>query len=288
MPASARTRGEHGRPVLADDAGTGRRARSPLRIPFIDFARGDGVAVGPGQPDEWTPNIIDETTPWAARYRGLWGLYAQDPISGENAPGGPMYERDGSPRPSWFDPLGFAGLDRVPPPPAEIEALEAECAVLEGRQQELARRVPEETSALQESGVRLQSMRGSPHLAAESLQLEARVGAQAAQLRDMRREHSANEAVLEGLRRRIERRQAGVVDDARAHITQAARARAACGDALQRRGRALGCALDQPSPDRARRPDPRLAGQRLVGGDHPRDRLHRRRVGSPRNASSGR
>ena len=195
---------------------------SPLRIPFIDFARGDGVAVGPGQPDEWTPNIIDEATPWAARYRGMWGLYAQDPISGENAPGGPMYERDGSPRPSWFDPLGFAGLDRVPPPPVEIEALQAECAVLEGRQQELARRVPEETSALQESGIRLQSMRGSPHLAAESIQLEARVGAQAAQLRDMRREHSANEAVLEGLRRRIERRQAGVVDDARAHITQAA------------------------------------------------------------------
>jgi hypothetical protein len=152
----------------------------------------------------------------------MWGLYAQDPISGENAPGGPMYERDGSPRPSWFDPLGFAGLDRVPPPPVEIEALQAECAVLEGRQQELAQRVPEETSALQESGIRLQSMRGSPHLAAESIQLEARVGAQAAQLRDMRREHSANEAVLEGLRRRIERRQAGVVDDARAHITQAA------------------------------------------------------------------
>ena len=38
----------------------------------------------------------------------------------------------------------------------------------------------------------------------------------------MRRERSANEAVLEGLRRRIERRRAGKVDDARAHITHAA------------------------------------------------------------------
>ena len=69
--------------------GQGDETRSPLRIPFIDFARGDGLAIGPGQAHEWTPNVIDETTPWASKYRGLWGLYAQDPISGENAPAGP-------------------------------------------------------------------------------------------------------------------------------------------------------------------------------------------------------
>jgi hypothetical protein len=196
--------------------------RSPLRIPFIDFARGDGIAVGPRQPDEWTPNLIDETTPWAARYRGMWGLFAQDPISGENAPAGPMYERDGSPRPSWFDPLGFAGLDRVPPPTAEIAALQAESARLESRQRDLARLIPEETAVLQEGGVRLESMHGSPHLAGEAQLLEAEVVAQAAKLRDMRRERSANEAVLESLRRRSERRRAGAVDDPRAHITHAA------------------------------------------------------------------
>jgi hypothetical protein len=48
------------------------------------------------------------------------------------------------------------------------------------------------------------------------------VAAQAGLLRDMRRERSANEAVLEGLRRRIERHHAGDVDDSRAHISQAA------------------------------------------------------------------
>jgi hypothetical protein len=48
-----------------------------------------------------------------------------------------MYERDGSPRPSWFDPLGFAGLDRVPPPPREIDALETEQARIDERQSEL-------------------------------------------------------------------------------------------------------------------------------------------------------
>ena len=37
-------------------------------------------------------------TAWVSQYRGLWGLFARDPISGENAPAGPMYNRDGSPR----------------------------------------------------------------------------------------------------------------------------------------------------------------------------------------------
>ena len=202
--------------------GQGDDTRRPLRIPFIDFARGDGLAVGPGQPNEWTPNIIDETTPWVGEYRGLWGLYAQDPISGENAPAGPMYERDGSPRPSWFDPLGVAGLDRVPPPPREIEALEREQARIDRRQSELERLIPEETALIQELGVRLASMRGSPHLASKSHELEAQVVERSAKLSVLRGERLENDAVLEGLRRRLERRRAGEVDDPRGHITHAA------------------------------------------------------------------
>lgn len=201
--------------------GQGDDTRRPLRIPFIDFARGDGVAVGPGQPNEWTPNLIDEKTPWVGEYRGLWGLYAQDPISGENAPAGPMYERDGSPRPSWFDPLGFAGLDQVPPPPREIDALEHEQRRILDRQGELELVIPDETALLQELGVRLDSMRGSPHLASESQELEAQAAVQATGLRELRRERLENEAVLESLRRRLERRRAGVTGDPRAHITHA-------------------------------------------------------------------
>lgn len=196
--------------------------KHPLRIPFIDFARGDGLAIGPGQAHEWTPNVIDETTPWASKYRGLWGLFARDPISGENAPAGPMYERDGSPRPSWFDPLGFAGLAEVTPPPGELEVLEGQCAQLEARQVELEGLIDDEASVLHELGVRLQSMRGSPHLATESGRLEAEAAEEAARLTGLRRERAENDAVLEGLRRRVERRRAGGADDPRAHIVHAA------------------------------------------------------------------
>jgi hypothetical protein len=195
---------------------------NPLRIPFIDFARGDGLAVGPGQEKPWTPSLIDERTPWVSRYRGLWGLFARDPISGENAPAGPMYNRDGSPRSSWFDPLGFAGLEQVATPPRELAALEAERARLEAQIEELDRCVPEASSRLEELGAGLRSMQGSPHLASESERLEIVIADAGAALSGLRRERTECEIVLEGLRRTIEHRQRGDTGDPRAHIARAA------------------------------------------------------------------
>jgi hypothetical protein len=195
---------------------------SPFRVPFIDFARGDGLSVGPGQQQEWTPNLIDETTPWVAAYRGLWGLYAQDPISGENAPAGPMYNRDGSPRPSWFDPLGFAELDKVPPPPVELELLEGECARLSARQAELDALIAQGSGELQQLGIRLESMEGNPHLAAQHEKLELLVAELAAKVKELRRERAENEDVLDGMTLRLERLRAGRRDDPRAHIRHAA------------------------------------------------------------------
>ena len=117
--------------------GQAGRPRDPFRIPFVDFARGDGTSIGPGQEHEWSPVLIDESVPWVSKYRGLWGLYAHDPISGENAPAGPMYNRGGSPRGSWYDPLGFAGLDKEPPPPLAPTLLGDDCTHVEARQEEL-------------------------------------------------------------------------------------------------------------------------------------------------------
>jgi hypothetical protein len=200
-------------------SGTGE---SPFRVPFVDFARGDGLSVGPGQEREWTPNPISEATPWVSGYPGLWGLYAQDPVAGENAPAGPMYNRDGSPRASWFDPLGFAELDSVPPPPRELELLEAESADLRARQEELDAALPGEAGALQELGVRLESVEDHPHLAAQHRALERRVSEQASKVKALRRERLENERVLEGMGRRLERLRSGRRDDPRAHIREPA------------------------------------------------------------------
>ncbi len=97
-----------------------------LGIPFVDYARGDGVAIGPNQGAEWEPVVIDHETSWVHDFRGLWGLDTRDRFGGERAPAGPRYNRDGSIRSSWANPVGWAGLLKIPPRLDDIPALLAE------------------------------------------------------------------------------------------------------------------------------------------------------------------
>ncbi|HEY7179741.1 MAG TPA: hypothetical protein VH305_11240 [Gaiella sp.] len=205
-----------------DTLGQGGEPGSGLRIPFVDFARGDGVSVGPGQTRAWSPNPIDEKTPWVNAYRGLWGLYAQDPIAGENAPAGPMYNRDGSVRSAWFDPLGFAELDKVPPPPEELSGLEKDREELAARREELERIIPERASALQQLGVELLSMQGSAHLGRQHTELAARVEEAATEVKGLRRELAENHALTEAVERQLEAFRQGRRIDPRSHIRKAA------------------------------------------------------------------
>ncbi len=97
---------------------TRNQPRLGLGIPYVDYRRGDGLAIGPGTDHPWMPILIDSTTPWVRDYRGLWGLDTEDPFGGERAPAGPRFERGGAIRASWADPVGWAGLDKVPPTPS--------------------------------------------------------------------------------------------------------------------------------------------------------------------------
>jgi hypothetical protein len=191
---------------------------SPFRIPFVDFARGDGVVIGPGQAKEWQPNVISEATPWVSEYRGLWGLFARDPISGENAPAGPMYNRDGTPRGSWYDPLGFSGLDKVPPPPQELPRTETRMNELNARLTEIQGQLTPQVNELQELGIQLRAMQGNPFLAIAYDNLQLRVNQLSEQIKTLRREQSQSAALLETLQRRAEKLRAGIADDPRAHI----------------------------------------------------------------------
>jgi hypothetical protein len=109
-------------------------------VPFVDYARGDGVAVGPGQEHAWSPLVVGDETPWVDRYRGLFGLDTYDRFAGERAPAGPKYARDGRPRQSWIDPVGFVALDATPPPARAPEVLRGRIAALTAeREVEMAR-----------------------------------------------------------------------------------------------------------------------------------------------------
>jgi hypothetical protein len=188
-----------------------RRVLSPLRrravpagsgfsIPFVDYARGDGVAVGPGHGREWRPELIDDETPWVRDFRGLWGLDTRDAFGGERAPAGPRYERSGAVRASWADPLGWAGLGTVAPTVEdERAALRARLGALTDRLAVLDTTIAEERTALR--GLRAQARSlgadtGTRRLQsarlAELRSREAALTAWTTERTDLREEHDAH------------------------------------------------------------------------------------------------
>ena len=120
---------------------TGTEDARVLAIAFIDYARGDGVSIGPAGDVEWQPVVLDETQAWVSDYRGLWGLSVRDPFEGEDAPAGPMFNRDGSVRLSWAHPVGFAALDIEPPPSQEAGLMKAQVEVASQEASVLARQI---------------------------------------------------------------------------------------------------------------------------------------------------
>ena len=122
-------------------------------LPFIDYHRGDGPGVGPGEAKRWCPVLIDDQTPWVRDYRGLWGLDTGDPFGGERAPAGPRYERDGAVRLCWSDPVGWAGLDK------EAPSRTAEQQAVEGRITELDAQLAAVTAELDDRGDELRRAR---------------------------------------------------------------------------------------------------------------------------------
>lgn len=101
---------------------TRNQVHAGIGIPYIDYSRGDGLSIGPGQQREWQPVVIDDVTPWVFHYRGLWGNDTEDPFGGERGPAGPRYEKSGAVRASWGDPVGWSGLRKVAPNPVAAEA----------------------------------------------------------------------------------------------------------------------------------------------------------------------
>jgi hypothetical protein len=112
----------------ADYEATEKEAR--LIMPYIDYARGDGISIGPEQERRWSPVLLTEEMGWAMQYRGLWGMDTRDRFDGERGPAGPKFNRDGTIRVSWYDPLGWAGLDKVSPPKFLSKDLEDHIAAL--------------------------------------------------------------------------------------------------------------------------------------------------------------
>ncbi len=196
-----------------------------FHIPFVDYARGDGLTVGPGGDREWDPPrlMLEPYPDWVRGYRGLWGLYARDPFEGEDAPAGPMYNRDKTVSRAWYDPVGWAGLDKVPPPDEELETVHQERAEIQARCEALTAEISEKSGELKRLGVELSAMRDKSHLDAPYEETTRRVAELSTEVDRLRAKLATDEVVSGALEEYADRLKAGERGPARAHIVRAHR-----------------------------------------------------------------
>lgn len=201
-------------------------SQEPLNIfhlPFVDYARGDGVMIGPGQEKRWqTPCLISQSLPWVSQYRGLWGQFIRDPLAGENAPAGPMYNRDGTVRRAWYDPIGWAGLDKVPPSNQALKRVQEQHALLAVRQAELLEMIKEKSQRLSGLGAEAAALQQQPHLEEIYKAQQKQIQELSVAVDQLRAEFAENRAKLEAFQLYANQLRQGEFASARTHIRRAA------------------------------------------------------------------
>ena len=197
---------------------SGRRGGSEARvlsIAFVDFARGDGVSIGPGAERAWSPVVMDDSQPWVPGYSGLWGMSVQDPFQGEDAPAGPMFNRDRSVRTSWADPVSFAELDLEPPPSQAATLLRDRAEAVERRQAELAEAIPALERELAAAGAEDTAATDDAHRTPSRIAERERLRGE---LTSLQREREENELRLIDLQRRRVAAEEGRQPPPQAHL----------------------------------------------------------------------
>lgn len=207
--------------LIGEDSLSETNPPSIFRVPFVDFARGDGVSIGPGGDKHWgIPRLLSPTPAWVSQYRGLWGLYAQDPISGEDAPAGPMYNRDGTIRRAWYDPVGYVGLDKQPPPNKLIYYINQRKESLREEQRQIEQTIADKSQQLSELGV----LRSAIQQRSQFCMLDQKTQGQTEKLSDeldeLHLRIGMNEKRLDALQLYQNRLRDGEKGSARLHITR--------------------------------------------------------------------
>ncbi|HEY7350208.1 MAG TPA: hypothetical protein VH599_17955 [Ktedonobacterales bacterium] len=194
-----------------------------FRIPYVDYARGDGLRIGPGQERAWEicplQAVADRPAPvWVDGYRGLWGRYIGDPFAGEDAPTGPRFQRDGQVRKAWYDPLGWSGLDKVSPPARALAVLEEQQQRLREEQQELTRQVADLADRQRRLEMESAAIHNQPALRAQTTHLERTIREGSAELDQLKARRETNELALASCAEYATQLAAGDPGDPRVHL----------------------------------------------------------------------
>jgi hypothetical protein len=194
------------------------RLAALISVPSVDYARGDGTPVGSGHAQCWKPILISDDVPWVDQYRGLWGLDTRDPFGGERAPAGPKYNRDGSVRQSWHDPVGWAGLDKVTPPHQLETALVARQREIGQTLETLACQIEEERQALRRLALDIEAVRAAEHLGETHRQKIARLEQQERELQVLQARQVELASIRQESQSYLRRVRHGDWGDPRAHL----------------------------------------------------------------------
>jgi len=195
------------------------KLEASLSASFVDYGRGDGVAIGPGQPNAWTPILISDDDRWVDGYRGLFGLDTHDRFGGERSPAGPKYTRTGQQRMTWHDALGFAGLDKASPPFQWPEELDRTEALLNEQAADVEEQIGQLTDTLPGLALEMQAIALDGGLAALQREGAEKLAAGELELRRLRARAASIQDQLTATRRERGRIAAGDMGDPQAHLT---------------------------------------------------------------------
>lgn len=199
------------------------RETGAIRIPFVDYARGDGLRVGFGQAQGWEQHLLqasnDQPAPaWVDGFRGLWGLHTGDPLEGEDAPARPKFNRDGTVNTLWHNPVGWCGLDKVPPPSRALAALVAQRQRLLDEQAQLEQQIEQQVALAIGLEAEIEAIQGLPHMRLRTAELVRRARAVAAECNQLRARRAINDQSLGQFRARAARLATGDLGPPRAHL----------------------------------------------------------------------
>lgn len=198
----------------------GERIAGLLRFPYVDYARGDGLAIGPGEEHEWTPVLLTPEDGWVERYQGLWGLATSDPFEGESAPAGPKYNRDGTIRQTWSDPVGWTGLHKVAPPSVARRVLESRLGEVFVELRAVDIEIDQLEESLPQLGIEVEALQRS-EVFRSILDDRQRALAEGEQrLRALMQRRAELIQTAEAIQLHIERIEAGDLGDPTSHIRQ--------------------------------------------------------------------
>jgi hypothetical protein len=180
------------------------------------------MRLGPWQQHEWELCPLQATEAvrapaWVEGYTGLWGLYSGDPL-GENAPPGPRYERDGLQRKRWYDPVGWSGLDKVPPPADMAAAVAEQLGRLNAEADRLSTQIAEQVSVLAGLELEAAAMHSVPAETQHNVALQQQLRAAQAALEQGKAARAANVIARERCEALAAHVAAGNFGDPRAHL----------------------------------------------------------------------